>query len=195
MLLAAHAVAPAWAERLPLRAYTVADGLPHNSINDLLETLSGELWVVTNAGIARFDPGGEPAPAPKAGAPTPRRVMFTSVKADAADLYAEVVTSLPEARDGTIWCGTFKGLMRLDRTPRPRLTPIELPMPGDMLEQKFVYDLVEDRHGSLWMASPSGLCARFAARPTWRAGRSARRMPAVGCARSATRAKASVSTR
>jgi ligand-binding sensor domain-containing protein len=194
-------VRPAGAERLPLRAYTVADGLAHNRVNkilrdrrgliwlatadglsrfdgytfttfgveqglphpivnDLIETRSGEIWVATRAGLARFDPRARPT--------------FTAVTADDRDSYAQVVTALLEAHDGTIWCGTLKGLHRLERSPRLRLTPIELPMPAEAQYLRFVNDLVEDRHHSIWIAAPSGLYR------LWPDGRRARYTEADG---------------
>jgi ligand-binding sensor domain-containing protein len=47
--------APAAAERLPVRHYTVAEGLPHNSINAIYQDRRGYLWIGTAEGLARFD--------------------------------------------------------------------------------------------------------------------------------------------
>jgi ligand-binding sensor domain-containing protein len=148
----------AYAERLPLKAYTTADGLAHNEINkivrdsrgflwfctaeglsrfdgyaftnygtdqglpngavnDFLETRSGEIWVGTNGGLVRFDPKGAPADrvayAQDADASAPP--MFTTIVPENEDRYSRVVSVLLEARDGTLWCGTYDGLHRLER--------------------------------------------------------------------------------
>ena len=42
-------------ERLPLRAYTPADGLAHNVVNKIVRDSRGFLWFCTNEGLARFD--------------------------------------------------------------------------------------------------------------------------------------------
>src|SRR5260370_37764627 len=43
------------AERLPLKAYTTADGLAHNSINKIVRDSRGFLWFCTADGLSRFD--------------------------------------------------------------------------------------------------------------------------------------------
>jgi ligand-binding sensor domain-containing protein len=48
-------VRPAGAERLPLRAYTVADGLAHNRVNKILRDRRGLIWLATADGLSRFD--------------------------------------------------------------------------------------------------------------------------------------------
>ena len=45
----------AQAERLPLRPYTVADGLAHNEINKIVRDSRGFLWFCTAEGLSRFD--------------------------------------------------------------------------------------------------------------------------------------------
>jgi hypothetical protein len=48
-------VRPAGAERLPLRPYTVADGLAHNVVNKILRDRRGLIWFGTDDGLSRFD--------------------------------------------------------------------------------------------------------------------------------------------
>ena len=38
-----------------VRSWQVEDGLPHNSVNAILQTSDGYLWLATNDGLARFD--------------------------------------------------------------------------------------------------------------------------------------------
>ena len=45
----------ALAERLPLKPYTVADGLAHNEINKIVRDSRGFLWFCTADGLSRFD--------------------------------------------------------------------------------------------------------------------------------------------
>ena len=191
------------AERLPLKAYTVADGLPnnvvnkivrdsrgflwfctqeglsrfdgysftnygvdqglpHSAVNDFLETRSGELWVATNAGLVLFNPRGEPVARvifanEKAGS-TP---MFTVVVPEDDDRQARAVTLIYEDRSGTIWCGTMKHLYRVERYDnRFKLASVDIGTSGGHPAEVFVYDLLEDRGGSLWIAAANGLFRR-----------------------------------
>src|SRR5712691_867571 len=43
------------AERLPLKTYTTAEGLPHNVINKIVRDSRGFLWFCTEEGLSRFD--------------------------------------------------------------------------------------------------------------------------------------------
>jgi ligand-binding sensor domain-containing protein len=38
--------------------YTTADGLPHRTVDDLLETKGGVYWVATEGGLSQFNPNG-----------------------------------------------------------------------------------------------------------------------------------------
>jgi ligand-binding sensor domain-containing protein/two-component sensor histidine kinase len=207
----------AHAERLPLKTYTTADGLPHNvinkivrdsrgflwfcteeglsrfdgytfinygtreglphaSVNDLLETRAGDYWVATNGGLVHFDPKG---------LATNRTVyvteadsasqMFSTVVPNDSDRRARIVTSLLEGEDGTLWCGTYKGLYRLDSgAGRFSLHLVDLGMPAEYGEWRLVVDLVEDHYHSIWVATHGGLYRRWAdgtaARYTMREG-------------------------
>src|SRR5262249_9991507 len=149
-------------------SYGTDQGLPHREVNDFLETRSGEYWVATHAGLVRFNPK----------APPERRVvyinganenvsragpMFTVIAPDGEDRYARAITVLFEDHSGVIWCGTYKGLYRLERAQsrfslRP-IKPINLEMPSG--EGQNIADLLEDRCGSLWIAAYSGLYRRW----------------------------------
>jgi signal transduction histidine kinase/ligand-binding sensor domain-containing protein len=150
--------------------YSVEQGLPHRMVTDLLETKSGELWVATFGGLVRFRPDGIPdervVSANDAADGTP---MFTVIVPADEDSRARAVIVLLEARDGTIWCGTRKGLFRLERDgSRFELRRVDLGVPDQYPEQHYMNDLLEDEHGSLWAASLSGLYRR------WRDGATAR---------------------
>ena len=185
---------PARAERLPLKSFSTAEGLPHNtvnrivrdsrgflwfcteeglsrfdgyaftnygtehglphaSINDLLETRSGEFWVATYGGLVRFNPNGTPSArvvyADDAPTNASASLMFMTVVPKEEGRQARAFSVLREGRDGTIWGGTLKGLYRLENCARYTLNPVALGMPTETPMQRFVSDLLEDRHGSL----------------------------------------------
>src|SRR5205085_2762096 len=145
--------------------YGTAQGLPHPSVNDLLETRSGDYWVATNGGLVRFNPQGAPASRVVYANEAPAAVppMFTAVVPADTDRYARAITVLLEGRDGTLWCGTYKGLYRLDGGGgRLALLPVDIGLPGDYGEWRLITDLVEDRYGSMWVATHGGLYRRWA---------------------------------
>jgi signal transduction histidine kinase/ligand-binding sensor domain-containing protein len=78
--------------RLPLRAYTMLDGLADDGVLDIFQDSRGFLWVGTNSGVSRFD--GSHFVNDLAGHGSAHRIA--------------------EARDHAIWVATDDGLYRLD---------------------------------------------------------------------------------
>ena len=194
------------AERLPLNAYTTADGLAHNVINkivrdsrgflwfctseglsrfdgysftnygtneglphpivrDILETRDRAYWVATYGGLCKFNPQGVPARrvayADDTSPDAPQNPMFMVFTPAGDDRSARAFTTLLEGRDGTIWCGTWQGLLRVARSVgRVELSPVDIGLPTESAEQRVINALVEDRHGTLWIGTSSGLYRR-----------------------------------
>ena len=76
-----------------LQKWDAAQGLPQNSIQAMLQTRDGYLWLGTQEGLVRFD-----------------GVRFTVF--DATNTPAMVrndVRAILEARDGALWIGTYGG--------------------------------------------------------------------------------------
>jgi ligand-binding sensor domain-containing protein len=144
--------------------YSVEQGLPHRTVMDLLETRSGDFWVATWDGLVRFDPAGLPAPhVVSANDVQTSPPMFAVIRPDDSDSRTRGITSLVEARDGSIWCGTRRGVYRLEHTDgRWSLRPIDFRMRTDFRVSQYVYDLLEDRSGSMWAATVTGLYGRSA---------------------------------
>jgi ligand-binding sensor domain-containing protein/signal transduction histidine kinase len=146
--------------------FGMEQGLPHAGVNDLLETRGGDYWVATGGGLVRFNPKGvagsrivyahdPPADAPDA-------PMFTVVVPEDADRYGKYINTLLEGRDGTIWCGTFRGVFRLAQVAAQlQLLPVEIGLSRDYTEQGLVTSLLEDRYGTLWVGTFSGLYRRW----------------------------------
>ena len=92
---------------LPLSAqtstqYTVdrwntESGLPQNSVNAMLQSRDGSLWLATLGGIARFD-----------------GTAFAAITTgDRSGLRSDRAFALAEDRDGRIWIGTEAGPLAL----------------------------------------------------------------------------------
>lgn len=143
--------------------YSVEQGLPHRIVRDLLESRSGELWVATFGGLVRFRPDGIPEARVVSANDEPDILpMFAVITPADTDPRARVIISLLESSDGTIWCGTRKGLFRLERAGgRFELQPVDIGIRQDDVEGLYVNDLLEDHHGTLWAATPHGLYRRW----------------------------------
>ena len=132
------------AERLPLKSYTVADGLAHNEINKIVRDSRGFLWFCTAGGLSRFD-----------------GYTFTNFGTDQGLGHANV-TDLLESRNGEYWVATSGGLFRFD----PKGTPDQKNKPAmfslivpDTEEQSAmaITVLMEDHNGAIWCGTRQGL--------------------------------------
>lgn len=86
-----------WENGTVHEAWTVKDGLPVNSINDLLQSRDGYIWAATFDGVVRFD-----------------GVRFTVFSpATHQGLTSGRFLNLTESLDGTIWLGTEWTVVRL----------------------------------------------------------------------------------
>jgi len=147
LLLAA--VTAADAERLPIRIYTVEDGLAHARVRRIVRDSRGFLWFCTIDGLSRFD-GTE---------------FVTYRTADG--LPDPWVTDLLTSRDGTYWVATNAGVARFDGARRiapagrrPAEAPGQLftPVPFEGLPiPHYVRVLLEDRDGRIWAGGRGGL--------------------------------------
>ncbi len=134
------------AEQLPIRAWTTADGLPHNHINRILRDSRGYLWIGAVEGLARFDGY--------------RFVNYGT----AQGLPSLTVNDFIEARDGTFWVATDGGVCLFN--PLGKAAPPNTNQPTSMFtvyrvsereESNHINGLLEDPDGSLWLATSGGL--------------------------------------
>jgi ligand-binding sensor domain-containing protein/signal transduction histidine kinase len=123
------------AQQLPVRYYTVNDGLPHNRINDILRDSHGFLWFSTPNGLSRFD-GYE----------------FTNYRMDG--LPPARVNTLLETRAGDYLAATSTGVYRFDPSVKP--TRFAVYQPEDS-EARAIRAVFEDRAGNLWCGAYPGL--------------------------------------
>ncbi|WP_300668267.1 ligand-binding sensor domain-containing diguanylate cyclase [Desulfoluna sp.] len=118
-------------------------GLSSNTINDLLEDDSDNLWVGTNLGLNRIaEQGG-------------RVSWFHKRKEAAESLSHNVITGLAQTPNGDIWVGTYHGLNRLD----PETETIRTYFMEDGLSGNVIKSLIFDGSRRLWVATDKGLSA------------------------------------
>ena len=138
-------------EKLPIRAYTTADGLPHNTVMRIVRDSRGFLWFCTLRGLARFD-------------------GYTFQGYGAEQGLRGSVTDVLETRAGEYWIATLNGLYRFHPDPprpvrtasnavrRPAAQPMfELFPLGDDKTLQGINTLHEDRRGTIWAATNQGL--------------------------------------
>jgi signal transduction histidine kinase/ligand-binding sensor domain-containing protein len=117
------------------RNWQAEDGLPQNSINTLLQTRDGFLWVGTNGGLSRFD-----------------GLQFRNFGLQDG-LGAVLITSLAETASGELWVGTSGG--GVSRWEHGRF--VTYGAAEGFPEKADVWSMVEDRDGSMWIGTTEGL--------------------------------------
>lgn len=118
------------------------DGLPSNSINSLVQTQNGFLWIGTNAGLSRFD-GRHFAPISLGG---------TATSAQTA------VRALAQTANGDLWIGTNIGLARIPSAAQDQFDASADAMyrTGNEAGDR-VTSLLSSRSGILWVGTEGGL--------------------------------------
>jgi diguanylate cyclase (GGDEF)-like protein len=109
--------------------WDMQQGLPENSVQTILQTTDGYLWIGTEEGLARFD-GADFTVFDRQNTPA---FINNSVKA------------LAEGPDGSLWIGTTKGLLRLKQGLFLTYTT------RDGLPNNYIRALEFDRDGTLWI--------------------------------------------
>jgi ligand-binding sensor domain-containing protein/signal transduction histidine kinase len=155
-VLAIAPARPASAERLPIKPYTTADGLPHVRVTCIVPDSRGFLWFCSPAGLSRFDGQG---------------FTIYGVSEGLADTR---VNSFIETSTGTYWVATngggvyrfnplTSGTLSQKSSPNQiraragdpvRFTAFRV---GDDLQTNRVNVLREDRAGRLWAGTDGGL--------------------------------------
>lgn len=116
------------------RVYTVADGLPSNTITSYLFTRAGEMWIGTTGGVARME--------------NDRFHAFTETEG----LAGNYTRCFYEDADGTIWIGGYDGgLTRYKNGVFKKITQ------NNGLFSNGVFVILEDESGWFWMNSNQGI--------------------------------------
>ena len=133
----------AMAERLPIKSYTTADGLPNNRVKRIVQDSHGFFWICTAGGLSRFD-----------------GYQFTNYTVDNG-LPAPSVNDLLETSDGNYWIATNSdGLIRFNPMADARgQEGSRFKVHGISNEPAAnrVNLLYKDRAGLLWAGTDGGL--------------------------------------
>ncbi|MFB3133761.1 MAG: two-component regulator propeller domain-containing protein, partial [Rhodothermales bacterium] len=116
--------------------WTTEDGLPQNSINDIVQTRDGYLWLATFGGLVRFD----------------GMTFKVFDRANAEGLAGNRITALYEDRAGVLWIGHEGGAVSRYADGVFMHSTV-----ADGLSGGTVFDFAEDAEGTLWMTTEKGL--------------------------------------
>ncbi len=177
---------PAHAERLPVKQYTIADGLLHDRVNCVVQDSHGFLWFCTAAGLSRFDGSSFTTYTERHGLPSNAVAHFLETgdgdywvattggicrftaaesrcQADrlGEDLVNNRTNVLYRDRSGDVWAGTSRDLFRLDaKASSAHFERVSLTSGPPMIRD--VRALAEDAVGGFWMTTATGVWQRLA---------------------------------
>jgi ligand-binding sensor domain-containing protein/signal transduction histidine kinase len=118
------------------RLWRTADGLPHNSVRQVVQGRDGYLWLGTPNGLVRFD-----------------GVRFTVFdRRNTPGMLDDEIQALFEDAQGRIWFGTRTGGVGRLRAGAPSFLGI-----ADGLIGTNVYGIVQEPGGALWLGTTAGL--------------------------------------
>ena len=118
------------------QVWLTEDGLPQISVQDVLQTRDGYLWVGTQEGLVRYD-----------GA---RFVTFDNRNTE--NITNNYFNTLLEAEDGVLWAGTYGG--GLLRYQHGVFTPFT---EAEGLSSDIVHALAQTDNGDVWIGTERGL--------------------------------------
>ena len=134
------------------QSWVMENGLPQNTVQALIQTRDGFVWLGTEVGLVRFD-GNSFA-------------LFDHTTNPA--LPGNDVRCLFESRDGAMWIGTSEGLARWKDGAVTAFTTAN-GLPGNVIRA-----LAGDNSGALWVYTDAGLARKegehFKAAGDWRPG-------------------------
>jgi len=115
--------------------YTTENGLPQNSVLDILQSTDGYLWLATYEGLSRFD-----------------GVSFSTLSKSNSVFKKNDVFALTKGKGDSIWIGTNGGGLYLLEKNNLTLFSIK-----DNLSSNYISDLLVDNNGTLWVATRTGI--------------------------------------
>lgn len=151
IVLMAASTVTVWAERLPIKTYTTADGLPHNTVIRIVKDSHGFLWFCTLRGLSRFD-----------------GYSFTNYGVERG--LRGQVADLLETRQGDYWVAVSSGLYRFH--PKASRRDYRVPGAGEGSSATAMFEMFrltndtgvfgvntlhQDRRGTIWVGTNAGL--------------------------------------
>jgi len=123
--------------RYHLKSWTTDNGLPQNTVNKIVQTMDGYIWLATNDGLVRFD-----------------GINFTVFNSkNLPQLLTNRILDIIESRDGNLWIGTEGGgvTMKGKNSQNTKYTM------DHGLAGNFILNFFEDSQRRMWIATNKGL--------------------------------------
>ena len=117
---------------------SIDQGLSNNSINSVLQTSNGFLWIATKDGLNRFD--------------GKTFKVFKSLLSDTTSLPQNYVMTLFEDKNKTLWVGTWGGGLCSYNAENENFTSYNFPQAFD----DYVQCLFEDNISNIWIGTLNG---------------------------------------
>ena len=117
-------------DRYVFTQWGMNNGLPQSSVNDIIQTRDGYLWIATFGGLVRFN----------------GQTFTTFNRSNSKGLQSDRILMLYEDHSGAIWCSTEDGLVRYDHGSFRSF---------QYLNSAYNYSplmIAEDTHGLLWVS-------------------------------------------
>jgi signal transduction histidine kinase/ligand-binding sensor domain-containing protein/DNA-binding response OmpR family regulator len=120
-----------------LTSWTTDNGLPQNTVNKIVQTGDGYIWLATNDGLVRFD--------------GINFIVFNSK--NFPQLQTNRITDIIESRDGSLWIGTEGGGVTVKRKNSQNTVYTT----SDGLAGNFIHTFFEDKKRRMWIVTNKGL--------------------------------------
>ena len=112
--------------------FTMEDGLPQSSVNDIIQAKNGYIWLATYGGLVRFD----------------GNTFTTFNRGNVPGMSADRILRIYEAEDGAIWAFPEYPVSSLFRFYKGEVTNFQFEQnPGYLI----TFD--EDKEGRLWLSA------------------------------------------
>ncbi len=125
---------------------TISDGLSNNSVNDIVQTSDGYIWIATKDGLNRYD--GQ------------NFKIFKHNPFDPKTVPENYIMCLLESRDSTLWVGTWGGGLCRYNPGVEQFERVDRPEAMD----DYIQCLFQDHAGFIWYGTTTGGISRLDAK-------------------------------
>jgi ligand-binding sensor domain-containing protein/DNA-binding CsgD family transcriptional regulator len=129
-------------EEIEFNRISIEEGLPHISVNQILQDHLGYLWFATDGGLAKYD--------------GINFTVYEHVPEDTLSLQTASVLCLFNDKQNHLWVGTTSGLSLFNRKQNTFINFTSNSANPNCLSTGAVTSIIEDSRGNLWIGTNSG---------------------------------------